>query len=299
LAKNEAGYETPCPTGTSLSEPGSSDFGTVLLASAASTYDDLVAHSSTQPRSAKPRVFIGSSSEGLDTAKHLQVALEEDHFCVATVWNQNVFEPSSYTMESLVTQAEDSDFAVLVATADDTVASRGGSRSTARDNVILELGLFIGAIGRTRTYIVRKEGEDLHLPSDLVGLTWLQVSDREDDNVSAAVTGPALAIRRQIRALGRKPRPQTVASGHETEQDLDRALRLLRASAIAQGWRVRGNSETTFRLESRKGVRFSLAIWDRSACLEQLGPYVRKLRAHGLRVNQSVASTRAPRPTRA
>jgi hypothetical protein len=255
-----------------------------------------VAHSSTPLKSVKPRVFIGSSSEGLDIANHLQVALEANNMCVATVWHQNVFEPSDYTMESLVREAEKSDFAVLVATADDTVASRGGLRSTARDNVILELGLFIGALGRTRTYIVKKAGEDLHLPSDLVGLTWLEVSDRDDDNLSAAVMRPTLAIHRQIKSLGQRPRSQSGTSAPVGERELDRALRLLRTSALAQGWRVRGKSETTFRLESRKGERFSLAIWDEPAALEQLGSYVRKLRANGLRVNQSVARTPSPQP---
>jgi len=261
------------------------------VVAATGTYDGGVVHPSTQLRSAKPRVFIGSSSEGLDLAKHLQVALEEDDLCIAKVWDQNVFEPSDYTMEALVRQAETCDFAVLVATADDVVSSRGGSRSAARDNVILELGLFIGALGRERTYIVKKEREDLHLPSDLVGLTWLQVSDRDDDDLSAAVTKPTLAIRRQIKKFGRKVRSQPETAAPASEHDLDRALRLLRASALAQGWRVRGKSETTFRLESRKGARFPLAIWDQPAALEQLGSYVRTLRANGLRVNQSVLST--------
>lgn len=247
----------------------------------------------------RPRVFIGSSTEGLDIAKHLQVALEATSSCVATVWNQNVFEPSSYTMESLVAQAEDSDFAVLVATADDTVSSRGGSRSTARDNVIFELGLFIGALGRARTYIVTKEGEALHLPSDLAGLTWLPVSERDDGNMSAAVNRPALGIEQQIKRLGLRPRSQPGSQDPVPETELGRALRLLRSSAIAQGWRVPGKSETTFRLESRRGVRLSLPVWDQSVALEQLDSYVRRLRAQGLRVNQSVTPSRGPRPGKA
>jgi predicted nucleotide-binding protein len=261
-------------------------------------YDGRVAHSSTQLGTVKPRVFIGSSTEGLDIAKHLQVALEMTDLCVATVWNQNVFEPSNYAMESLATQAEDSDFAVLVATADDTVSSRGGSRSTARDNVIFELGLFIGVLGRARTYIVTKEGEALHLPSDLAGLTWLSVSKRDDGNMSAAISRATLGIEQQIKKLSLRPRsqPGSSALAASPEKDLHRSLRLLRASAIAQGWRVRGNSETTFRLESRRGVRFSLPVWDELVALEQLDSYVRRLRANGLRVNQSVDSALSRRP---
>ena len=45
--------------------------------------------------------------------------------------------------------------------------------STVRDNVILELGLFIGQIGLERTYFLIPEKEKLHIASDLIGLTPL------------------------------------------------------------------------------------------------------------------------------
>ena len=76
-------------------------------------------------------------------------------------------------MESLADAARHSDFAVLIATADDRTDIRGQSRSVARDNVIFELGLFIGALGRERAYMVVDRDDDLQLPSDLAGLTYL------------------------------------------------------------------------------------------------------------------------------
>jgi len=46
--------------------------------------------------------------------------------CEVVRWDQNVFEASGYTIDSLVTAAERVDFAVLVATPDDVLTTRGG-----------------------------------------------------------------------------------------------------------------------------------------------------------------------------
>ncbi len=73
----------------------------------------------------KPAVFIGSSTEALDVARHFQIALEGVFECEATVWDQDVFTPGLYAMEALVEQAESSDFAVLLVTPDDLVEARG------------------------------------------------------------------------------------------------------------------------------------------------------------------------------
>ena len=52
-------------------------------------------------------------------------------------------------------------FAVLIATPDDQVRSRGADAPAPRDNVILELGLFMGGLGRPRTILVKQRGQAL------------------------------------------------------------------------------------------------------------------------------------------
>jgi predicted nucleotide-binding protein len=67
-----------------------------------------------------------------------------------------------------VDKAEEFDFAVLALTPDDMIQSRGKSQESPRDNVLIELGLFIGVVGRKRTFIVYNRAADIKLPSDML-----------------------------------------------------------------------------------------------------------------------------------
>ena len=150
----------------------------------------------------KPKVFIASSTEGLDAAYGVQESLESE--VEATVWNQGVFAPSRVLMESLIEVLDGSDFGILVLTPDDVTKVRGETRRSVRDNVIFELGLFIGRLGRERCFMICPNGPaDLALPSDLLGLTLLPYeAGRSDGNLVAAL-GPACnRIRRTVLTLG-------------------------------------------------------------------------------------------------
>ncbi|WP_350224037.1 nucleotide-binding protein [Plantibacter sp. ME-Dv--P-122b] len=238
-----------------------------------------------------PSVFIGSSSEALQIGRYLQLELEHTGSCVATRWDQGVFQASSITIDRLTEATAQSDFAVLVVSADDTVSSRGVTRPVARDNVVFELGLFIGALGRERTYIVADRSTDLHLPTDLMGVTWLPYTRRQDGNQRAALNEAVLGIVERIGALG--PRTQMVTTASASHQsDSQRILRseierVCRA-AEAQGWRVRTRSETTLRIEDRRRRRYTLSLDDPAAARMELRLFAAQLRANGLRISQSV-----------
>ncbi|MGC4089434.1 MAG: nucleotide-binding protein [Polyangiaceae bacterium] len=108
-----------------------------------------------------------------------------------TIWSEGVFGASRSTIEALEVQLRLSDFAVLVAAKDDTVRSRGEEKDAPRDNVIFELGLFMGALSRTRTFLLVPRGTDLKIPSDLLGQTPLLFDPSEPDLAKAllAATG--------------------------------------------------------------------------------------------------------------
>jgi hypothetical protein len=150
----------------------------------------------------KPRMFIASSSEHLDLAYALQEGLEQD--VESTVWSQGVFTLSRTGMASLIDQLEETDFGAFVLSPDDVTLIRNASFQTVRDNVIFELGLFIGRLGTERCYLVVPRGaEDLHLPTDLTGVTAATFEpERQDGNLVAAL-GPACnRIRRAVSRLG-------------------------------------------------------------------------------------------------
>ena len=148
----------------------------------------------------KPSVFIGSSSEGLEIARALAVQLSDAS--EVTVWNEGVFQPGVGSLEALVNALDRFDFAALVLTADDTIFSREQASLTPRDNVMFELGLFMGRLGRSRTFAIVPRS-NVKLPSDLAGVTLLAVdTNRGDRNILAAVGPPAFQIRQFIKDLG-------------------------------------------------------------------------------------------------
>ena len=151
----------------------------------------------------KPRLFIGSSSENLGVAYAVQENLEA--VAEATVWNQGVFSPSKFNLESLASALFETDFGVFVFAPDDIVSMRGDQHSAVRDNVIFELGMFVGRLGRERCFILvpRDEQQDLHLPTDLLGLSRATYdSKRRDGNIRAALGPACSAMTRIIQQLG-------------------------------------------------------------------------------------------------
>lgn len=153
----------------------------------------------------KPRLFIGSSAEGLQVAEAIQQGL--DFNVETTIWHQGVFGLSEGTLESLTNRCNDFDFAVLVLTPDDLLTSREVEGPGPRDNVIFELGLFMGALGRGRTFIVYNRDQELKLPSDLAGVNAAKFGNRTDGNLQAALGPVCTAIRTQIERVIAQLRP--------------------------------------------------------------------------------------------
>src|SRR5262245_24682458 len=133
----------------------------------------------------RPSVFVGSSSEGRRIAQAVQVLLDQD--CEVEIWSQGVFGLTQGTLESLVLAVDRFDFAVLVLTADDLTIARGVERPVARDNVLFELGLFIGGLGRDRTFMLYDRIRPPELPSDLAGVTAITFEPHSSGNTQAAV----------------------------------------------------------------------------------------------------------------
>jgi len=167
-----------------------------------------------------PRAFIGSSSAGKETAEALKDAFGD--LARVQVWYQNTFTPSATNIESLDRViGSDIDFAVLVITPDDLRDRGAGARVVARDNVVFELGLCMGRLGRSRTFGLVCSHCEVELPTDLLGVSWVmyrhpheqieEATNRVDalDSIQVALSG---AVRQILRAVAADaPSPVSVS----------------------------------------------------------------------------------------
>jgi CRP/FNR family cyclic AMP-dependent transcriptional regulator len=153
------------------------------------------------PAREKIRVFVLSSTEALDVAREIQNNFVRDNISVV-VWTDGVFKASAYAIESLEQAVEDSDFAIAIAQPDDLTNIRGETKPVPRDNVIFELGFFIGRLGRKRTFLLEPRGEGVKLPTDLAGLMTIGYQYGEPKDLPSLL-GPAChQMRKIIKDLG-------------------------------------------------------------------------------------------------
>lgn len=152
----------------------------------------------------KPRMFIASSVDNLDLAYAAQEGLEHD--VEPTVWSQGVFKLSRSAMSSLMDVLDESDFGLFVFAPSDITTIKDSEKQTVRDNVIFELGLFLGRLGAERCFILTpRDVDDLHLPTDLTGITTASYDPNRRDNNLVAALGPACNnIRKAITRQGFK-----------------------------------------------------------------------------------------------
>lgn len=150
------------------------------------------------------RVFIGSSRESFQFAEEIQRNLENARIPnIEPVCWPTVFQLGTYTLESLLLALKASSFGIFILAPDDYIEIRDQSYRIPRDNVILEMGMFIAGVGRENTFFVcpRNTNEyTLRLPSDLDGVTGASYSAYQyGDNIAAKVSSACVQIKNAIR----------------------------------------------------------------------------------------------------
>ena len=120
------------------------------------------------------------------------------------VWTDGVFQASKATIEDLEREIHTTDFGILVLTPDDKIESRSDTKMGPRDNVILELGLLIGALGRDRTFAVHPRGKDIKIPTDLLGIRPVTYSLDAGTELMSAIAPVCTELRKIILKLGAK-----------------------------------------------------------------------------------------------
>ena len=170
-----------------------------------------------------PSVFIGSSGKAMSVAREVELQLQGA--TLPTIWKNDVFGLGAGTLEALLGALELYEFAVLVLTADDVVTTGDSSSPSPRDNVVFELGLFMGRNGRDRTFIVQEAAIGLKLPSDLLGITVATFTARPDDNLAAAISPAVTQILRAIRKATSTPK-RASGVGIESFPDMGTAFQV-------------------------------------------------------------------------
>jgi hypothetical protein len=136
----------------------------------------------------KKRLFIGSSSEELPFAELAKKQLSDD-FDV-TIWNDNLWDTAVFRinqnfLSDLMKASLQFDFGILLGTADDKVQYRGTEVLQPRDNVLFELGLFIGRLGTSKcAFVIDKE---VKFPSDFQGITLARFSKKDLSSFEKAI----------------------------------------------------------------------------------------------------------------
>jgi predicted nucleotide-binding protein len=150
---------------------------------------------------AAPRVFVISSSEAKPVVDQLVLSLSGEEITVET-WDRALIGVSDYPISALMDAIKASDFTISVVRADDSLVRRDKASKTARDNVHLEYGISPGVLGHRRSILLVCAGKDLHLPSDLAGLTTLRYLEGSKDDLRLSVRTASIEARTHILEVG-------------------------------------------------------------------------------------------------
>jgi len=146
----------------------------------------------------KKRIFIGSSSEELKLAESAKKILEPEF--EVTVWNESIWDTAVFKINNnflhdLLKATLQYDFGILLGTTDDKVIVREQEMLQSRDNVLFELGLFMGRLGLSKcAFVVETE---LKILSDIKGLSLARFSKTEEGSFIDAISSVADLFRSQ------------------------------------------------------------------------------------------------------
>lgn len=178
----------------------------------------------------KPRIFIGSSSENKEIAEAISFNLEDISY--PEVWDQSLSSLSKSTLTNLVNAIETFDFAIFVFGGEDQATIRKNSVSIVRDNIIFETGLFMGKLGVDHVFFVKPQSKEIHMPSDLLGITY-GTYDIEHPNKNAALRPFCKQVKDQIKKLNISHFP---VNGYYGENILDPNLPVIKGNSSPGGY---------------------------------------------------------------
>jgi hypothetical protein len=204
----------------------------------------------------KPKIFVGSSSEGKDIVEALRRDLVSQNCAEVYPWYQSGFTPMNSTLDNIIGFASEYDFGIFVFSPDDLSEIRGREVWTARDNVIFELGLFTSGLGKERNFfLIPADKPGFHLPSDLLGITALTYEKSPEDGYSVQkacqeIAGRISEVETRSKEKGTYVHIVNRMNGHSMDvKDWN-----MRSGAVVQQWPCHGCDNQIWILQ-RKGNR--------------------------------------------
>ena len=129
------------------------------------------------------KVFIGSSQEAKKVLHWVATQIEEFGHEPLPWTKPGLFPPGTYTLARLIEIIQDCGAAIFIFAEDDRVWYREDRLPQTRDNVLIEYGLFTGALGLKKA-IICQHGRP-KTPVDTMGLTYIDVSDGKSNRARA------------------------------------------------------------------------------------------------------------------
>jgi hypothetical protein len=149
----------------------------------------------------KVKIFLGSSSESADVMRQIQEWLPPRW---AEPWT-GAFKSDRQFFEQLLGLTREVDGAIFVFAEDDKTSIRHKIMPTTRDNVWLEYGLFVGALGREQVRrVVLGNPRDA---SDLLGITVIKLP-KPGETKRADEIGKMDRAKEEIRRWARRLPPR-------------------------------------------------------------------------------------------
>ena len=139
----------------------------------------------------KKSIFVCSSSDGLDIALSLKKSLEDQYEVEA--WKEGAFGIGQTYLESLNEASKRCQFVILVLTPYRKPGEGCDEELPISQNVLFEIGYFIGIFGRSRTFILLEKTHKVQLPSYLDGISLAEVERGDSPDVLDVLLKPAVS----------------------------------------------------------------------------------------------------------
>lgn len=156
----------------------------------------------------KRKLFIGSSGNGLTIAHAAADRIHErcGEWIQCEVWDRgDALKLNQSFLDSLTRAAQRFHYGVFIATADDATLKKDNVVMGARDNVIFEMGLFLGGLGPSRAFLIVEK--DVDLPTDFDGIKVPKFEVNDEKGTIDAVDAVLSQIECTRESFNLKPIP--------------------------------------------------------------------------------------------